>query len=276
MKPVLFRVFWLPVFFIAFFESVWANEPDSLLFVQQEWEVKELKPGVTWKHAHIQNLFNSHQVIHILEVDLSRHLGSVYLAGDPQKLIKTSDFAKANGALVAINGGFFNMKNGGAVDVLKIDGSIINAPERNSPNANGAFVLTKEGAAILKSVDLNIEAYPNIMASGPLLMLQKEELDLKKTPFVENRHPRTAVSVTDDNKLLLITIDGRNSQAQGFSLHELTKVLKWSGAVDALNLDGGGSTTFYVKGEGVVNYPSDNKTFDHEGERHVANIIYIK
>lgn len=276
MKPVLFRVFWLPVFFLIFSESVWANDPDSLLFVQQKWETKELKPGVIWKHAHIQNLFNSNQVIHVLEVDLSRHIGNVHFAGDPQKLIKTSDFAQENEALAAINGGFFNMKNGGAVDVLKIDGQIVNAPEKNSPNANGAFVLTDKEAAILKSKDLNVEAYPNIMASGPLLMIQGEELELKKTPFVENRHPRTAVAVTKDNKLLLITIDGRNSRAQGFSLQELTKVLKWSGAVDALNLDGGGSTTFYVEGEGVVNYPSDNKAFDHEGERRVANIIYIK
>lgn len=276
MKSVLFRVFWLPVLFLVFFENVWANDPDSLLFVQQKWETKELKQGVIWKHAHIQDLFNSNQVIHVLEVDLSHHIGNVHFAGDPQRLIKTSDFAKENEALAAINGGFFNMKNGGAVDVLKIDGQIVNAPERNSPNANGALVLTDEEAAILKSKDLNVEAYPNIMASGPLLMIQGKELELKKTPFVENRHPRTAVAVTKDNKLLLITIDGRNSRAQGFSLQELTKVLKWSGAVDALNLDGGGSTTFYVEGEGVVNYPSDNKAFDHEGERRVANIIYIK
>jgi exopolysaccharide biosynthesis protein len=46
-----------------------------------------------------------------------------------------------------------------------------------------------------------------------------------------------------------------------------------------MNLDGGGSTTMYIKKQsdnGVVNYPSDNKQFDHYGERKVANIIYIK
>jgi exopolysaccharide biosynthesis protein len=62
------------------------------------------------------------------------------------------------------------------------------------------------------------------------------------------------------------------------SLPELTDVLKWLNGKDALNLDGGGSSTLYVKGageNGIVNYPTDNKQFDHEGERPVANAILI-
>jgi exopolysaccharide biosynthesis protein len=46
-----------------------------------------------------------------------------------------------------------------------------------------------------------------------------------------------------------------------------------------MNLDGGGSSTLYIRNatdNGVVNYPSDNKKFDHEGQRSVANIIYLK
>lgn len=63
------------------------------------------------------------------------------------------------------------------------------------------------------------------------------------------------------------------------NLHELSNILRWLGAKEAMNLDGGGSSTLYIKGateNGVVNYPSDNKLFDHEGERAVANIIYVR
>jgi exopolysaccharide biosynthesis protein len=54
--------------------------------------------------------------------------------------------------------------------------------------------------------------------------------------------------------------------------------MKWLSCVDALNLDGGGSSTMVIRGQpnnGVVNYPSDNKKFDHEGEREVANALVV-
>jgi exopolysaccharide biosynthesis protein len=56
--------------------------------------------------------------------------------------------------------------------------------------------------------------------------------------------------------------------------------MRWIGAEDALNMDGGGSTTLYVEGEngnGIVNHPSDNKKFDRQGERHVVNsLLFIR
>jgi len=57
---------------------------------------------------------------------------------------------------------------------------------------------------------------------------------------------------------------------------ELARVMKWLGAEDAMNLDGGGSSALYIKGKSIVNYPSDNKQFDHEGQRKVANIVYLR
>ena len=50
-------------------------------------------------------------------------------------------------------------------------------------------------------------------------------------------------------------------------------------ASDAINLDGGGSTTLWItnyKDNGVVNFPTDNKKWDHEGERKVANVVLLK
>jgi exopolysaccharide biosynthesis protein len=60
------------------------------------------------------------------------------------------------------------------------------------------------------------------------------------------------------------------------NLHELTFLTRQFGCTSALNLDGGGSTTLWIKGKGVVNYPCDNKKFDHEGERSVSNALILK
>ncbi len=97
-------------------------------------------------------------------------------------------------------------------------------------------------------------------------------------PFNDNRHPRTCACVTGDKKVLLLTADGRSNQAFGLSLPELTALLQKLGCKEAVNLDGGGSTTMWIKGmpdNGVVNMPSDNKKFDHFGERKVANAVLV-
>ena len=60
------------------------------------------------------------------------------------------------------------------------------------------------------------------------------------------------------------------------SIPELAYLIKVLGGEDALNLDGGGSTTLWMRGAaagGVLNYPCDNKLFDHAGERTVSNIV---
>src|SRR5690606_31231331 len=71
-------------------------------------------------------------------------------------------------------------------------------------------------------------------------------------------HPRTAAGVTADGKLLLFTVDGRNSShSQGMSTPEVANLLVQYGAVQAVNLDGGGSTTLVMASPTprVVNVP---------------------
>ena len=88
--------------------------------------------------------------------------------------------------------------------------------------------------------------------------------------FSETRHPRTAVAKLKDGKSLMMTVDGRQPGVSvGMSLQELAEYLLSLGAVDAMNLDGGGSTTMFLDGK-VVNTPSD-KT----GERKVGDAILV-
>ncbi len=84
------------------------------------------------------------------------------------------------------------------------------------------------------------------------------------------RHPRTAIGVTSDRKVLLVTVDGRQpAYSVGMTLVELTALLSRLGATEALNVDGGGSTTMVVNGR-FVNRPSDAT-----GERPVANALGV-
>jgi exopolysaccharide biosynthesis protein len=84
------------------------------------------------------------------------------------------------------------------------------------------------------------------------------------------RNPRTAVGVTATGGIILLVVDGRSSASVGLTLYQLGKEMKALGAVNAVNLDGGGSATMWIKGMGVVNHPTDST-----GERPVSNAIVI-
>lgn len=91
------------------------------------------------------------------------------------------------------------------------------------------------------------------------------------------RHPRTAIGLTENGHFIMFVVDGRTNYSSGMSCRELTKfMVKWFNPQYALNMDGGGSTTLCVKGEGdpsthVVNYPvegvNDKTMRDHTHER---------
>ena len=88
--------------------------------------------------------------------------------------------------------------------------------------------------------------------------------------FVRGRQPRTLAGVTAEGRLLLVTVDGRRpGWSVGMTLPEAARLMRGLGARDALNLDGGGSTTMTVRGQ-VVNRPSDRV-----GERPVSDALYV-
>ncbi len=89
--------------------------------------------------------------------------------------------------------------------------------------------------------------------------------------FTTERHPRTMIGTAGDGRIWLITVDGRNKALSlGMSFAELQTLISRIGLVDALNLDGGGSTTMVVKGS-VVNHPSDPT-----GPRRVSDGIIVR
>lgn len=108
---------------------------------------------------------------------------------------------------------------------------------------------------------------PRLVAGGVVRITGSEERFRKDV--LEGRAPRSAVGITRDNKLLLVAVDGRQpGYSAGMTLHELALFLIDLGATDAMNLDGGGSTSFILDGE-VVNSPSDGE------ERPVGSALLI-
>ena len=88
--------------------------------------------------------------------------------------------------------------------------------------------------------------------------------------FLRTRHPRTFLAIDKDTtRLYLCTVDGRQKTSIGMNFEEMAKFLLSIGAWNAINLDGGGSTTMVIDGQ-IVNSPSDKS-----GERAVANSLQV-
>jgi hypothetical protein len=112
-----------------------------------------------------------------------------------------------------------------------------------------------------------IAGVPQLLKNGKIDITWDQEKASKS--FVETRHPRTAVAKLKEGRFLMLTADGRSDESAGLDLYDLAAYMLELGAVDAMNLDGGGSTTMFLDGK-VVNKPSDK-----EGERKIGDAILV-
>lgn len=247
-----------------------------------KWDVIEISDDITWKYFHFDTIFSSKQYITIFEVNLDGDI-LVNIPHQSEGFMKTSNAAVNSNATVAINGSYFDTQVGGSTVFFREDGKIITytRPEFWTYRENAGFSIDKSGeVSILKRPSDSVGGWESIetqhlLTSGPLLIYDNTPVKPIEDSFNTNRHPRTAVGITKDNRLICMVVDGRSSDSHGMTIGEVTEVMHALGCITAMNLDGGGSTTAWVKGVGVVNHPSDNKLFNHEGERGVANAIVI-
>jgi exopolysaccharide biosynthesis protein len=102
------------------------------------------------------------------------------------------------------------------------------------------------------------------------------EVDTEGQPgFAKGRHPRTGVGINANGKrLLLVVVDGRQAPySDGMSLRELADLMRALGAREAINLDGGGSTTMVVADSAGATVRIVNRPSDPTGERPVGNAL---
>jgi hypothetical protein len=112
------------------------------------------------------------------------------------------------------------------------------------------------------------EAWDSIGGRPLLVRNGRVALPNDRSSFARARHPRTMIGRARDGSLLLVTVDGRQRGRSGMTLREAARFMIRLGAVEALNLDGGGSTAFVTRGR-VRNSPSDGR------ERPVAVALAI-
>jgi exopolysaccharide biosynthesis protein len=265
----------LLIFLISF-----TNFGQTKNFLDQE--IKAAGDSIKYFQIETDSLFNSNQRISFLILP-QKAFKKFYIKFSycKSKLIKTSTFGENLNAIAAINGSFFDVDSGGSVCYLEVDDSVISTTRPDSlkwakPDSliNGAVIITKDSKISIQPArsDKFYEQSKQeavVMVSGPLLLQDSIKVKLPKMEFVTKRHPRTCLC-TRKGSVLFIVIDGRSTEAEGMNLIEAQKYLQDIGCVDAINLDGGGSSTMWIRGRGVLNFPSDST-----GERPVSDALLI-
>lgn len=97
----------------------------------------------------------------------------------------------------------------------------------------------------------------HIISGGPYLVKNGDvfvDMTAQKLGAIGGKNPRSAIGYTKENNLIMVAVDGREGSSVGMTLMQLANFMKSIGCVNAMNLDGGGSTVMYVNGA-VVNSP---------------------
>ena len=244
----------------------------------------QLAPGITQEIRKATSADNKQMVYYLATADLSNPYVTVnanYNENDPSKWKPARVLDQANAAqekrsnpeneyykenyqvIASINADGFNMSNGTPSGILVMDGK-----EWNAPNGNGFFGITKEGKAVIGTTQEYKTIYKDQIqeaVSGFGITLVKDgKLNITASEnYTADRASRTAVGITKTGKVVFMVLDGRQEPVScGGSMVEIAQIMLEAGCVDAINLDGGGSTTYVSKPEGsdelqVTNKPSD-------------------
>lgn len=189
---------------------------------------------------------------------------------------KTSETAKNNNAILAVNGDYYGANSTGYV----IRNGVVYRDTVREDSSNGDLAIYKDGSfkiiyedqisadQLVKDGVVNLLAFgPTLVENGEIAVGTNEEVGQAMAS-----NPRTAIGIIDENHYIIVVSDGRTSESKGLSLYQMAEVMKSYGVKTAYNLDGGGSSTLYFNGQ-VINKPTTggNKI----SERAVSDIVYI-
>jgi len=223
-----------------------------------DWQGKLVAPGVTVRLSGVNRVRRSGEVI-----------------------LYTPRFGQATRGdaelEVVVAGGVVREARSGGSAAIPPDGYVVSA----SGTATAALQGLRAGdpVRVLLSLhpasgDARWQAARHVVCGGPRLVLggvARPAHEGFPDGFRNRRHPRTAVGIGQDGSLLLVVVDGRwPEHGLGMTLEELARELVALGAREAVNLDGGGSTTLVVGGT-VANRPSDEG-----GERPVSDAVVVR
>ena len=284
-------------------------DADSLAFCNAAWQVTELERGAQAMYAQVPMFFSTQSISAVkypaseFETEILHRPGE--MSGTP------SSWGKKTGATAAVNAGYFHViplipsvyfRIGEEVygtthptEVYRVNGVVVfkdkdgkqmcieysDTTQYQSVSADWHTVMAS-GPMLMKGGEIVVPLLTGDSADGDNVaaMSQEQKVGVKITThyssvlFYDKRHPRTAVGTDNEGNIYYVVIDGRfPGQGDGASIYETAYICKMLGMIDAINLDGGGSSALWSDVTGVLNHPRDNRKFDHEGERAVPNLI---
>ena len=271
-------------------------EPGDAYYSVFSSDTTTVAPGVTQTINYALTKDDKQIVYYIATADIAREDVSVhanYHANDPSQgwaMSRVSDqmsaaqkrhsdpsdtanYVEHYNAVVGVNADFYNMTTGAPSGALVMEGV-----EYHSGASANFFAILKDGTAMIGSSS-DYAAYKDQIqeAVGGSVYLVKDGKSVvtSAADYYNSRHSRTCVGITAEGKVVLMVLDGRQEPfSAGGSAEELAQIMLDAGCVTAINLDGGGSTTFVAKQEGsntltVVNRPSDGY------ERSVSSSLMV-
>ena len=215
------------------------------------------------------------------DIDTIRFKGFILEIKDPKRIKvgfsktlgkvggSTSDIAKDNKAIAAINGGGFNDNSAAfATGILMSEGNLISNDSSNVKTS--VMGITKEGVLIVGNH--NLEQLKSLgvteaISFGPCIVA--EGVGQISGDGAQGVNPRTAIGQKKDGTIILLVIDGRQGLKVGATLKEVQNIMLERDVYNATNLDGGSSSTMYYNGSLI------NKPCDASGERKVSSIVYV-
>ncbi|MBR6656265.1 MAG: phosphodiester glycosidase family protein [Alistipes sp.] len=268
---------------------------DSITLVTAPRHELKLPKGAKGYTIVRTNILDSKQTISVIRYSPRRFKTMIV---QPEMNTRLSVTAKGAEADFGVNAGYWDVRIDKPSTFLKLDGKQIAVTADYEKERVDGLVCVGRRKVILDYCKAGEEAeyaakYKNILASGPVLIDDGKcvDHDAYTRGMADNaggkpvgayytytqRHPRTAIGTDKRGNIYLIVVDGRSvGNAEGVTITELTKICAWLGLCDAINLDGGGSSSMWTAEQGTVSYPCRNKKFDHAGERKVSSCIVVK
>ncbi|XP_026173390.1 N-acetylglucosamine-1-phosphodiester alpha-N-acetylglucosaminidase isoform X2 [Mastacembelus armatus] len=237
-----------------------------------------------WVYGHITVVHDPQRTVSVLEP------GGPGGCGMNQRSL-VEETSKAAGCLYAQNAGFFNTKSGKCLGNVVSDGRMV---QDSGGVQNAQFGIRRDGTLVfgyLSQDDVLDQSNPFVqLVSGVIWLLRNGEVYINESleaecdktqetgvfrTFVDVVSARTAVGHDAKGKLILFQIDGQTG-SRGMSLWEVAEFLKKYGVINAINLDGGGSSTYVTDGS-LSSYPSDHCESDSRWRcgRSVSTILCV-
>ena len=249
-----------------------------LVEVEEETDTESIKIGAEEKINSYTSIYEKqilereendlYKLIQFKYKDFDCHLIAIY---DPKRVVVgynkklsqgkiLSDIIKDHGAILGINGGGYFWSNGKPRGLIVHDGKVVYSQNSGSHqtaaiNEDGVLVIGN-----LKASEVKTKRIKEAVSFFPSLIVNGKPATIKGTGG-SGQNPRTVIAQRKDGIILFLVVNGYGSKLSwkgrgGVYLNELIEILERYGAYNAINMDGGSSTTMVI-GDKLINDPCE-------------------